>query len=119
MFEIYVIPAGEDQVAFEEGKKPAIVFKHEFATEIEREEYINGLEAVYDLAEYSIEDETPTTLTVIFDDADTEEFEFEAEAEKEAFKLGMDDGEGFREPLVISPDEDREDFSRLSELLKE
>ena len=118
MFQLYVIPTGEDQLAFDAGKKPRNVIKREFATAEERDEYKNGIEDVNDLAEHSIEDETPTSLTIVFDGSDEDTYDFDSEAEKEAYKQGLDDGDGFKSPLVLDGDEDPEEFARLDVMLK-
>jgi hypothetical protein len=118
MFKLYVIPTGEDQAAFESGKKPDNVLKREFSTPEERDEYTNGIQAVYDLTEYSIEDETPTSLTIVFDDSDEQTYDFDSEDEKDAYKKGLEDGDGFKSPLVIDKDEDPERFASLDLMLK-
>jgi hypothetical protein len=118
MFEVYVLPSGEDQVAFDAGKKPGNVLKRKFTTSEERDEYRQGIEAVYDLAEHSIEDETPTSLTISFDGGEEETYDFDSEEEKGAYKKGLEDGDGFKSPLVLDKDDDPEEFARLDILLK-
>jgi hypothetical protein len=118
MFQLYVIPTGEDQAAFESGKKPENVLNREFATSEECGEYKNGLEAVFDLAEYSIEDETPTSLTILFDESDEQTYDFDSEEEKDAYKRGLEDGDGFKSPLIIDKDDDPEKFASLELLLR-
>jgi hypothetical protein len=120
MFKLYVIPTREDQMAFESGNKPHIVFNHEFATQAERDEYGNGLEAVYDLLEHTIVHETATTLAVLFGDDDEdggERYTFSTEAEKNAYKAGLSDGDGFVSPQVIERKKDPDEFARLEALL--
>jgi hypothetical protein len=118
MFQVYVIPTGEDQAAFESGRKPQNVLTREFATSEERGEYRNGVGAVYDLAEYSIEGETTTSLTILFDESDEQTYDFNSEQEKEAYKRGLEDGDGFKSPLLIDKDDDPEEFASLELMLK-
>lgn len=117
MFKLYVIPTREDQLAFDKGKKPGNVLTREFATDEECGEYKNGLEAVYDLAEYSIEDESPTSLTISFDDDEAREYNFDSEAEKDAYKTGLEDGEGFETPLLLNSNDDPEEYARLDVMM--
>lgn len=117
MFELYIILTREDQIAFDNGKKPKNVLVRKFETQGERDEYKNGQEAVYDLTEYSIEDETPTSLTISFDENEAQELDFSSEAEKDAYKQGLEDGDGFASPIILNKDEDPEEYARLDVMM--
>jgi hypothetical protein len=115
MFVLYVLPAGEDQGRFANSLKPLNTFRKAFVTKAEETAYLKGLHSVSDLTGYSIERESATTLSVEFDGEDAVLLEFDSETEKQAYKDGMDDGDGFVSPEVIG-DDDANRFELISKL---
>lgn len=114
MPKIIVFPTSEDQAAFRAGKPPENHFEHGFETDAEASAYVDGLEAVGDLVEHEILEETELTLEVDID-GDVVSASFASVAEKQAYAMGLDDGDGFVAPQAIR--ETDAEFDAASALL--
>lgn len=116
----FMLPAQEDQANFCEGREPENILFREFENEKVYAAYLNGVDAIEDEEDEIIELNVIGSKVVyqresgLDDDADVEEVFFGTPAEAEAFRLGIDDAEGFRNPIVYG--EDEPEFARLREI---
>lgn len=101
MKQVIVLPAIEDQMAVDDGQRPENHFLREFATDGEVENYVDGVGAMYDLVEYEIRKEASLSLDVKIG-SEKHHLTFTTEAEKNAYKQGLDDGDGFRAAKAIT-----------------
>lgn len=104
MPRVIVLPSQEDQLEFENGEKPNNHYDHTFETTKELDRYVEGMEALDDLVEYEIVHEKELKLTVKLD-RERIKRSFKTVAEKDAFKLGLEDGDGWKRPQIIREDD--------------
>lgn len=104
MRQVIVLPAIEDQMAVDDGQRPENHFLREFATKEEAQNYIDGVGAMYDLVEYEIRKEGPLSLDLKIGSERTH-VDFATTAEKDAYKQGLEDGDGFRAAKTIDQDD--------------
>jgi len=102
--KVLVIPAIDDQMEVDAGRRPENHFLREFQTAEEASHYCDGVGAVYDLVEYEIRKETPLTLDLRIG-GEKSHLKFKTTAERDAYKQGLEDGDGFRAPRVITQDD--------------
>ncbi len=100
MAKVIVLPTKEGQSTYNEGRIPDDVYLREFATEDEADAYVVGIESVEGLVEYDISEEGNRSLRLVIAD-DATDLAFTTVAEKEAFKLGLEDGDGYDCPEIF------------------
>jgi hypothetical protein len=119
-FRVVLLPAQEDQVAFQQGRMPGNHFEHSFETEGELKAYLEGVEAIEDEQDIISGIEVVGSKVTIQregeddEDVDVDEVTFETPAEAVAFQLGVEDAEGFRAPQAITEDDPM--FGKFTEL---
>lgn len=119
MIYLYVLPAVEDQQRFLAGIRPLNTFKREYPTHDLVEQYCLGLESLSDIAEYTILDETATTLTIEFDgQPSTFAHTFDSEAEKNAYLDGLRDGDGFYSARAVVSTYEPGEFARIDAMFE-
>lgn len=117
MVKIIVLPTEEGQSTFNEGRIPEDVFLCEFATNDEAHAYVAGIESMEGLVEYDILDEDNQSLRVLIAD-NAIDLAFASVAEKEAFKLGLEDGDGYSCPGIYREGETGfDDLANVAELV--
>lgn len=99
MVKLYVLPTPEDQLAFAAGQQPRNCFMREFDSEEVARSYLKGLRAG---GESNVVRESYLEMVVVFGVSENEEvFHFGSLPEKDAFRQGLEDGEGLAaEPVV-------------------
>ena len=114
MPKVIVLPTGEDHADFKTGRRPNNHLERSFATDAEAKSYEDGIGAVNDLVEYAILKDKGFGLTVKIA-GESIDIVFDSVAEKDAYKQGLEDGDGFNSPRVLL--EGSEEFSSAEALL--
>lgn len=116
MLKIIVVPTQEEQAKIQNGKEPDVsnIFDREFKTEKELSSYIEGLEALPDLAEFDILKDKGLRVTIDFDGTKSD-IDFDSVEEKNAYLEGLEDADGWKSPVHYR--ENEEEYAVLRELL--
>lgn len=110
------LPAREDIESFRNGTVPLNHFMHDFSTPAEAGSYKDGVGSMNDLGYHEIISSNGLALEVDFD-GDVVTIAFGTREEKDAYLMGIEDGDGFIEPMVIREDEDPELFTKMLALV--
>jgi hypothetical protein len=117
--QVLVLPAQEDIATFKQGRKPLNILLREFDSSLEVDAYHDGHDAIEDLhiaVEELIVVGSKVTYNLVDSEADGDEstpheVSYATPAQAEAFRLGLEDAEGFVSCLVLTEDDD--EFYRL------
>lgn len=105
--KLYVLPTPQDQSTFRRGEKPARCVVRELPSAAAAESYETGLNSVARLGNGAPADvvvEGPLVMEVCFEpEADSPvKFTFQNTLQKDAFRQGLEDGEGADAPLIFT-----------------
>ncbi|HBO6962534.1 TPA: hypothetical protein L4936_001140 [Pseudomonas aeruginosa] len=112
--QVLVLPAQEDIATFQQGRKPLNILLREFENSLEVDAYRDGHDAIEDL-HIAVEELVVVGSKVTYNLVDSEsdgdestphEVTYSTPAQAEAFRLGIEDAEGFVSCLVLTEDDD-------------
>lgn len=110
--KVFLLPTQEDVAAFWSERLPGNVLVRDFADEAELEAYRAGMDVIEDeLDEISglVAIDCKVTFSRISclnpDEEEENEVTLDTPGEAAAYRLGVEDAEGWRAPLVLTPDD--------------